>query len=441
MGKRILITGIGAVTPVGENAASFWDANLAGRSGMRPELRMDLTGLPCGWISSVIPDEIKETIKRRWSGSNKSWGDTLMRASVMEAIEDAKLELKTDKPVGLAWARVWPGPSGSFPDDYVEFIRRTGERHSKVGSQPGDIVDYLRSIANQEPPDTADTSSFPREVSLVLERPLLTTRVDATCAGGLRAIAEAARLIELGKVDVAIVSGVVSRSNHYTHSQYAQLMALTRWKGDPKFASTPFDRRRTGMVISESAGAIVLETEEHAFRRGRGNAYAELGGWGLAVDTVHLTAPSQDMVERVIQEALARSHLKPIDIDTVNAHGTSTKLNDLVEGRALNKVFGDKMKEMYVSAVKSITGHGSAASGVIEVIVSALTVSHGMIPPVVTCTDPDPECGVLTSLTPVKQQVDAVIKNSFGFGGQYASMVLRKPSNMGRNPRFDVHLA
>jgi 3-oxoacyl-[acyl-carrier-protein] synthase II len=162
--------------------------------------------------------------------------------------------------------------------------------------------------------------------------------------------------------------------------------------------------------------------------------YSELGGWGLAVDTVHLTAPRVDMVERVIRTALERSNMTPDSIDTVNAHGTSTRLNDVTEAKALHRVFGERMKTLDVCAVKSLTGHGSAASGILETVVAALTLCRGIIPPVVTCTQPDPECNVKTSLTPVHRPVSAVLKNSFGFGGQYASMVFKRPENVRQQP-------
>jgi 3-oxoacyl-[acyl-carrier-protein] synthase II len=220
----------------------------------------------------------------------------------------------------------------------------------------------------------------------------------------------------------------VSRSNHYVVAQYAQLMALSRWKGAPEFSSTPFDRRRTGMVMNESAGAIVLESAEHAMSRGVHQVHGVVNGWGIAVDTAHITAPSVELVQRVMQRALDESGMTPADIDAINAHGTSTRLNDFTEASALHRVFGERMNEIDVSAVKSLTGHGSAASGVIETVATALTLCRGVVPPVVTCTEPDPECRVRTSLVPVERPVRSVLKNSFGFGGQYASMVFSKPA-------------
>jgi 3-oxoacyl-[acyl-carrier-protein] synthase II len=425
--KKIVITGMGVVTAIGDSVESFWESNLKGKSGLRLEDRMDLSALPCGWVAGVVPEEIKSVIKARWGNSNHAWGDILMHAALDQALTDAKFAGGLKRPAGLAWARVWPGPSGSFPQDYVDHMRESGERHKAVGDQPGDIVSYLRQKPKPESLESSDLSAFPTELSEKLGVPLIASKLDATCSGGLRSLVEATRLLRMGVVDFAVVSAVVSRSNHYTLSQYAQLMALSRWKNPPQQASMPFDKRRTGMVINESSGALVLETEEHARARGVRESYAEVGGWGLAVDTVHLTAPRVEMVERVIRTALEQSKLTPDDIDTVNAHGTSTRLNDVTESKALHRVFGERMKTLDVCAVKSLTGHGSAASGILETVISALTLCRGVIPPVVTCTQPDPECNVKTSLTPVRRPVNAVLKNSFGFGGQYASIVFKRP--------------
>jgi 3-oxoacyl-[acyl-carrier-protein] synthase II len=241
-------------------------------------------------------------------------------------------------------------------------------------------------------------------------------------------------MLQLGKADFVVVSASVSRSTPYVLSQYGQLMALSRWKGDPAQASMPFDKRRTGMVINESAGALILETAEHARRRGVEEVHAVIGGWGLAVDTVHVTAPQVEAVERVMRTAIDQAGLAPSDIDTVNAHGTSTRLNDATEAKAMHKVFGQRMSELDVCAVKSLTGHGSAASGVIESAVAALELCRGVVPPVVTCTEPDPACDVKTNLTPVVRPLTTVLKNSFGFGGQYASMAFLRPDNPRRAP-------
>ncbi|MFD8734213.1 beta-ketoacyl-[acyl-carrier-protein] synthase family protein [Streptomyces sp. NPDC059618] len=428
MSDDIVITGMGVVTPIGGDVETFWSANLEGRSGIVREERMDTTGLPCGWTAGLIPEDVKAEVAAGYGAPDRSWGDSLMLATVDQALADARLgELPPrEGPAALVYARVWPGPTGSFPQDYVTHMEDLAERYDRIGNEPSAVLEHLRG--RHLPPETRDLSAYPTEIAARLGTSVIPVRLEATCSGGLRAIAEAARLLRSGRAGYAVVSAAVSRNTPYVLSQYGQLMALSRWKGDPALASMPFDRRRTGMVINESAGALVLETEEHAARRGMTEPYAVIGGWGLAVDTRHMTAPSVDMIERVMRTALEQAGAGPDDVDTVNAHGTSTRLNDVTEARALHRLFGERTAELDVSAVKSLTGHGSAASGVVETAAAALTMCRGIIPPVTTTTEPDPACDVRTSLTPVRRPVRSVLKNSFGFGGQYASMLFRRPA-------------
>jgi 3-oxoacyl-[acyl-carrier-protein] synthase II len=433
---QIVITGMGAVTPIGATVESFWQSNLDGTSGLVFESEMNLSDLPCGWIVGRIPNDHKRTIKERWAASTRSTGDALMRDAVEQALRDARVGGPLARRAGFIWVKSCPA-AGSSPDEYETYIKHQAERYAAAGDDPAAVVRYIR--AQPLPPAVTERSSFPAEMSKRLGVPLLAIRLEATCAGGLRAIAEAARMLKMGKVDFVLVAAIVSRRSHYVLSQYAQLMALSRWKGAASQASMPFDKRRSGMVISESAGALVIETAEHAKARGVGEAHAVLGGWGLAVDTMHVTAPNGVMIERVMCTALAQSELKPENVDTINAHGTSTRLNDLTEARALHRVFGERMADLDVCAVKSLTGHGSGASGIIETIVTSLALCRGVVPPVVTCTEPDPECNVKTHLTPVKRPIFTAIKNSFGFGGQYASMIFRRPSNPRRPPAEGTH--
>jgi 3-oxoacyl-[acyl-carrier-protein] synthase II len=426
MTSEIVITGMGAVTPIGDTVESFWQSNLTGKSGLNLETEMDLSDLPCGWVIGTIPGEIKKSIKQKWGGTGRSMGDVLMREAVDQALTDAQVKEPLSRCAGLIWVRSCPA-SGSSPEEYETYIAHQAERYCAVGDDPTAQVRYLRT--QSAPSGANELSNFPTDMSTRLGVPLFASRLEATCAGGLRAIAEAARLIKLGKVDFVVVGASVIRRSHYVLSQYGQLLALSRWKGPAAQASMPFDKRRSGMVISEAAGALVVESAEHAKARGINEVHACLGGWGLAVDTAHVTAPRVEMIERVMRTALKNSDLQADNVDTINAHGTSTRLNDITEARALHQVFGERMSDLDVCAVKSLTGHCSGASGVIETMVAAMTLCRGIVPPVVTCTEPDPECNVKTHLTPAERPVSTVIKNSFGFGGQYASMIFQRPSN------------
>ncbi len=285
-----------------------------------------------------------------------------MREAVEQALVDARYEKPRSRRVALIWLKSCPS-SGCCPEDYDAYMKQQAERYEAAGDDPTAVVNFIRS--QPVPASPADSSNFPTLMAKRMGVPLLAMRLEATCAGGLRAIAEAARLLLLGEADVAIVAGGVIRRTHYVLSQYAQLMALSRWKGPAAQASMPFDRRRSGMVISESAGALVLETAEHAAARGMAEVHAQLAGWGLTVSAEHITKPSVDMIEYVVRGALAASGTLPETVDAINAHGTSTNLNDKSEASALHRVFGPRMREIDVSAVKSLTGHGSGASGTV----------------------------------------------------------------------------
>jgi len=437
--NELVISGLGLVTPIGSSVPEFWESNLVGRSGLRVEDRMDLSQLPCGWVAGLIPEEVKAAIRARWDVPGRSWGDCLMLDAVEQALHDAQVGAAVTGPAGLVWARVWPGPTGSDPADYVRHMKDLATRYAAVGNAPAAVAGYM--AGKDLPLETVDLSAFPADMARRLGTSLIATRLEATCAGGLRAIAEAARLIRTGRVEIVVVSASVSRNTPYVLSQYGQLMALSRWRGPAEQSSMPFDQRRSGMVINESAGALVIETAAHARRRGLSDVYAVVEGWGLAVGTEHMTAPSAAAVEHVMRKALTTAGVSPTAVDTINAHGTSTRLNDLTEARAMHQVFGERMSDVYVSAVKSLTGHGSAASGVVETAAAALTLCNGVIPPVVTCTEPDPACNVRTSRIPIRQPVQRVLKNSFGFGGQYASMLFRRPDSPRSAPDLDRAVA
>jgi len=413
----IVITGAGAVTPIGGTVETFWRAVLAGRSGLTADTEMDLSGLPCGWVAGVVPRHIHGQVVARWGSPRVSSAVAMLREAVEQAVDDCGLAPPLARRLGYVWLRSSP-KSGSTPAEFDLYLR--AEAQASAGAEADRADEVFAS--NQG----SDHNSIERALSQRFGAGIVSTRLEATCSGGLRAVAEGARMLQAGMVDAVVVAGCVSRRNPYVFSQYAQLMACSRWKGAPEQASMPFDKRRSGMVISEAASAIVLETEASARARGVHAPYARLGGWALAVDTSHVTAPRSDAVERVMRTALRRSGLDPADIDTINAHGTSTKLNDITEARALHAVFGEHIRKLDVTAIKSMTGHASGASGILETIVAALSLKHGIVPPVPTCTEPDPECDVTTHLEPVARTLNAVMKDSFGFGGQYASMIFTK---------------
>lgn len=425
MVSDVLITGAGMVTPIGISVKEFWKACLSGKLGIRADDRMDVTALPCGWAFGVLSSVDREKILCRSGSVGKSWSDVLLYDSVKQALDDASLEPTSSSRIGMVWVRVWPGPSGSDPRDYTSHLRRLASRFDRVQHDHNGIIKDIKQ--ETPPPESMDLSNFPADVSSMLGSPVNAKRIEATCAGGLRAIAEAARMILLNKADVVIVCAAVSRNTPYVISQYAQLMALSRWRGPVEQSSMPFDRRRSGMVINESSAAVVIESGQHARNRGVEQSYAQVAGWGLAIGTRHVTAPETECIERVMLSALQSAQLDPGSVDEINSHGTSTKLNDLSEARSIHKVFGNRASSLPVAAIKSMIGHGSAASGIIESIASALSICSGVVPPVPTCLEPDPKCGLFTQIHAADIPVRTVLKNSFGFGGQYASMLFTEP--------------
>ncbi|WP_316668627.1 beta-ketoacyl-[acyl-carrier-protein] synthase family protein [uncultured Propionibacterium sp.] len=425
MVSGVLITGAGMVTPIGISVTEFWGACLSGRSGLRVDDRMDVENLPCGWVSGLLTSDDHERVLQRSGSVGRSWSDTLLYDSVKQALDDAAIEAAPDSRIGMIWVRVWPGPSGSDPRDYSRHLQRLASRFDRIHDNHDDIIDDIRQ--DTPPSEVMDLSSFPANVSRMLSSPVNAKRIEATCAGGLRAIAEAARMIMLDQVDVAIVCAAVSRNTPYVVSQYAQLMALSRWKGPVEQASMPFDRRRSGMVINESSAAVIIESDEHARNRGVERSYAQVSGWGISIGTEHVTAPEAECIEHVMTDALQSAGVTPDAVDEINSHGTSTKLNDLTEARAIHKIFGNRASSLPIAAIKSMTGHGSAASGIVESIASALSICAGVVPPVPTCLEPDPKCDLAVQTSAAHIPVRTVLKNSFGFGGQYASMLFTEP--------------
>ncbi len=421
MKNEVLMTGLGVVTPIGSTKREFWSGILQGRSGLRTEDGIDVSDLPCGWVSGVIDEHDRDTIDKAWGSAHRTWGDRIMLSAIFEAVEDARLAKILPERVGFIWAQSCPS-SGSSPSEYERFRQEQVELYNAAGDSAAEIIKFLDAKYGSM---SERNYTFASDVARQLDRVLVPTRVEATCSGGLRAIIEGVRLIQSGEVEVAVVAAGVARRNHYVYSQYAQLTAMSHWKGSPQQASMPFDIRRSGMVISEAAGAIILEAASHVRRRNDVQPYCTLGGWGLAVGTEHVTAPRAYLVEQVIEEALKNSGVSKDEIDAVSVHGTSTKLNDLTEAAALEKIFGSRIKDIEILALKALTGHASAASGVIEVISSALSLTAGIVPTVPTCVEKDPKCRVNIRKEVANKRLRNIMKDSFGFGGQYASMVMK----------------
>jgi 3-oxoacyl-[acyl-carrier-protein] synthase II len=248
------------------------------------------------------------------------------------------------------------------------------------------------------------------------------------CASGASAIGEALRTLQRGEAEVIITGGSEASVTPLTVAGFAAMKALSTRNEEPAQASRPFDRGRDGFVLAEGAGVIVLETLDHARARGAG-VYAELAGYGCTADAYHITAPAPDGIAagKAMEAALQDAALNPQDIDYINAHGTSTPLNDRLETMAIKNIFGAYACKLPVSSTKSMTGHLLGAAGAIETIISALVIQNGIIPPTINYQEPDPDCDLdYVPHIAREQPVRAVLSNSFGFGGHNVALVLRK---------------
>lgn len=357
---EVALDNAAAITPLGDSLDETWAAACAGHSGLRPAPW--LAGLPAAPVlGSIEPHRPAATLAR----------DVALAALPCPS-----------RRVGLVVAPMWAGPGGGDPGTWA-------------AQNPEPELDDLGAVlAHQWGVDVE---------SIVLE---------AACAGGVRALIEACRMVRLGEVEQAIAVGVVARNNPYVVSQFAQLTALSRWSGTPATASRPFDVERAGMVMGEAAVAVVVTKAE------TDDARVRVHGHGLAVDADHPTAPSVASIERCLRAATASID----DIDVVSAHGTGTALNDAAEAAALHHVLG----EVPTTALKALTGHASSASGLLEVALLARTMTTGLLPGVPTCTQLDPELALAISPQLREVTARAGLSPSFGFGGQYAAVALTR---------------
>jgi 3-oxoacyl-[acyl-carrier-protein] synthase II len=420
MGEPVVITGMGVVTPVGADLESFWRANVEGRSGLRLEERVDFSGIPCGYVDGTLPDETVARLAASPTATQRPWPEVLMLEAVRQALSDAGLEGRQSTRCGLV-----TGKSHSFvgatPAEFDSYARRVREWASRGPDLAAAYEYYLREGAR---PQLCMPRSLHAELAADLAEEVVPLALEATCTTGLRIIGEAESMLRQGHVEWVVAAASSSRITPYLIGTYAQMMALSRWKSPPELACRPFDKRRDGMVLGEGAGAIIFETAAHAARRGARQPYAQLLGCGFTSGGVHPTRPEERRILRAIEQALATAGVGIEAIDAINAHGTSTKLNDLHEARALHEIFGARLSGVGVSACKSILGHSSIAAGLIESIAAALSIARGTVFPVPSCLDADPACAMPIALQAVQRPVRALLKNAFGFGGQYASLVM-----------------
>ena len=407
--RRVVVTGLGIIAPVGIGVAECWANILAARSGIGRITRFDASGFP-----SQIAGEVKGfDVTQYLSGKEARRYDTFIHyglVATMEAVRDAGLEgYGGDKErVGVC---IGSGIGGlpMIEETHAHFVAG-GLRKISPFFVPGSIINMISGLAS---------------IHYGYKGPNLGTV--SACSTANHSIGEAARLIEYGDADVMVAGGSESTVSPLGIGGFCASRALSTRNDDPATASRPWDRGRDGFVLGEGAGVLVLEEMEHAKARGA-RIYCELAGYGMSADAHHITAPPEDGDggRRSMLNALKNGGLKPADIDYINAHGTSTPLGDLAECVGVKRAFGDHAARLAVSSTKSMTGHLLGAAGGVEAVFTVLAIRDQVAPPTANLTDVDPQCDLdFVPLTARKMAIRAALSNSFGFGGTNATLAFR----------------
>jgi 3-oxoacyl-[acyl-carrier-protein] synthase II len=424
--RRAVVTGLGVVAPNGIGKDAFWKACLDGTSGVGPIRTFDASGHPVKIAAEVIGFDVKPFTPVAQRKSLKIMGRA-MRFGVGAAglaVQDSGLSADWPVPerVGVVMG------TGMVPVDLpeiapalVESCTPQGQLQTPLLGQRGASALFPLWILKYLPNMVA------AHISMALNAQGPNSTITTACAAGTQAVGEAFRLIVRDDADIVLAGGADSRIDPLLMLAYTALGALSTGERPPAEVSRPFDGRRDGFVLGEGAGVLVLEELEHAKKRGA-TIYAEVLGLGSSFDAYAVTKPDPEArgAARAIQEALREARLDPRDVDYINAHGTSTRLNDLMETAAVKRVFGDKAKHLPLSSIKSMVGHLIGAAGAVEAVALALTLHDGALPPTINQTQPDPACDLdYVPNTARELPVETGISTSFGFGGQNAALVMR----------------
>ena len=408
---RVAVTGLGVITALGSHVSEFWDNLLAGRSGIRRVTQFDPAGLPCQ-IAGEIPDFDPTEFVAAKEARRMSRASQVALGAAHRAIADSGLPAPFANPerVGVSFGTAIGGLERV--DGGIQVLRTQGI--SKVS--PFTI-----------PSGIPNMPAFHISNVFGAVGPSLT--VTTACATGTQAVGEGTQIIRAGRADIVIVGGVEALIQDYALAGFSVMRALpTSFNDDPARASRPFDAKREGFVFSEGAACLVLERLDLAQARGA-HIYAEVAGHASSGDGFHVAAPDPSGAGpvRTMRWALEDAGLPPGAVDYINAHGTSTPANDVVETQAIKAVFGDHARTIPISSTKSMIGHAMGASGAIEAVVCALTLDRGMIHPTINYEFPDPECDLDYVPNQARSaHVRVALSNSFGLGGQNACLVLRK---------------
>ncbi len=408
MKRRVVITGLGIVSPVGNDVDTAWDNLVNGRSGIDRVTRFDASGL-----NSQIAGEVRGLDLSAYIGPKEAKQmDTFIHYGVvagLQAWRDSGMDIGTEDPTRMGTI-IGSGIGGlsRIEETQTEYLQR-GARRISPFFVPASLINLISG-----------------QLSIMLGLKGPSYAVVSACTTGLHSIGDAARLIEYGDADVMVAGGAESSVSPLGMGGFAAMRALSTRNDDPPTASRPWDRDRDGFVLGEGAGVVVLEEYEHARRRGA-RIYCEFAGVGMSSDAHHITSPDQDGPRRGILNALRNSGVNADEISYVNAHGTSTPLGDKNETDALKLAFGDHAYKLVVNSTKSMTGHLLGAAGGIEAVFTALAVHRQVSPPTINLFNQDPECDLDYCANQARDMtIDVALSNSFGFGGTNGSMIVRR---------------
>ena len=414
--KRVVVTGLGAITPIGNTVSEFWDGVVKGRSGAGPITRFDTEKFKVKFACEVKNFDPSKYIEPKESRKMDLYTQYSL-AVATQAVEDAKLEtdkLNLDK-IGVIFG-VGIGGITTFEQEMTNYAlnKELGPRFN-----PFFIPKMIADIA-------------PGLISIKYGFRGVNFTTTSACASSTNALVDAFNYIRLGKADIILAGGSEAAVCEAGIGGFSSMHALSTRNDSPQTASRPYSKSRDGFVLGEGAGCLVLEEYEHAKARGA-KIYAEIVGGGLSADAHHLTAPHPDGygAKMVMINALEDAGMQPSDIDYINVHGTSTPLGDISELKAIKSVFGEHAYKLNISATKSMTGHLLGATGAVEAIVSVLSVQNDIIPPTINHADDDIDENIdyslnLTFNTAQKRTVRAALSNTFGFGGHNASIIVKK---------------
>ena len=411
--RRTVITGMGALTSLGHTVNETWENVIAGNCGIETISRFDASELPSR-IAGEVKDFDPHKYLSRKDARRMARCSQLAVAALQEALTDA--DLKVPVVDGERVGTVIGVGVGGFDwglEHSIKF-RNRGFR----GTNPFALVS---SLANMPSYHVSLFSGAKGPISTPI----------AACATGVQAIGDAMNLIRQNKADVVLAGGAEGVIVDVTIAGFCAMGALSTQNDDPHSASRPFDRDRDGFVMAEGAGVVVVEELNHALERGAA-IYGEVLGYATSSDAFHIAQPDPEAkgVRRAIQWSLDDAGLEPSEIDYVNAHGTSTRLNDTIETHALKEVFGDHAYDLAISSSKSMLGHGLGAAGAIETIITTLTLKNGIIHPTINLDNPDPECDLdYVPHTARQADVKYALKAAYGFGGQNACLILGRYNN------------